>query len=225
MKFLTKVISCTFLCSLSSFASSGSGDHGINWWHLGSEYKDAPALGWLTITFFLFVYFVARAIKKPLTLYLEIRSKDIRHQIEEARLAKQASEEKLKLYEEKLKSLDSEIDRIKAAFNEQAASERKERERLLHEVEARILKDAEDSIKASYERSKHRLAEEVISKALVLAEQTISQNKREEVDALLKESFIADLKDTARRINGLVDPISKADRVRNIPTKAKEAHS
>lgn len=225
MKLFTKVLSFTFLFATWGISSTEGAEHGINWWHLGSEYKDAPAIGWLTITFFIFVYFVARAVRKPLSLYLEVRSKDIRQQIEEGRLAKLESEKKLKLYEEKLKSLDSEIERIRAAFHDQAQAEKAERERLSKELEARILKDAEDSINASYERSKNRLAEEVITKAMALAEATIAAKNRDQVDSFLKGAFLDDLQDTARRINGGVDPISKAALVRNLKTKPKEMHS
>lgn len=177
----------------NALMASESG-HGINWWHLGSAYKDTPALGWLTITFIIFVYGVSRAVKKPLSLYLEMRSKDIRQQIEEGRLAKIDSEKKLKLYDEKLQSLGQEIEKMTASFTEQAQAEKRERERLAKEMAARILRETDDTIRNNIERSRNRLAVEVIDRAIMLAEQTIAEEKRDQVDEFLKRSFLNDLK-------------------------------
>lgn len=189
------------LNAYAGVASSHGAEHGINWWHLGLEYKDQPALGWLIITFLIFVYGICRAIKKPLSLYLETRSKDIKRQIEEGAQAKKLSEQKLKMYEEKLKTLDSEVEKMKSVFTEQAQAEKKERQRLAKEAELRILKEAEDSIKASFERSKNRLAEEVIKTAVALAEETITKKKRDQIDGLLQGAFIEDLKAGRREVH------------------------
>lgn len=186
---------------LANVAHASGAQHSINWWRLGSEYSDAPALGWLTITFVIFVYGIVFIVKKPLSLYLETRSKDIRRQIEEGLKAKIESEEKLRLYDEKLRSLDSEIEKMKAAFAEQAQAESRERERATRELEARILRDAEDTIKANFERSKNRLAEEVVARAALLAKETIVQRKRDQVDGFLKSAFIDDLKTTAKEVH------------------------
>lgn len=201
MNRLGKLVGLLLMSLLSNVATASDAQHGINWWHLGSAYKDAPAMGFLIITFLIFVYGCIRAIRKPLSLYLETRSKDIRRQIEEGQIAKAKSEEKLKLYDEKLKSLGSEVERLKAAFSEQAQSEKIERDRLAKEVEARILQDADDTIRANYERSKNRLADEVIKQALALAEESIKANRRDQVDEFLKSAFIDDLKSSAKEVH------------------------
>lgn len=187
------------LISAPALASSGHGE--INWWHLGSAYSEAPALGWLFITFFIFVFGLIYAIKKPLSLYLETRSKDIRKQIEEGKEAKLESEKKLRLYEEKLNSLDREIDRLKNNFEEQAKAEQLERERLLKELEGRIAHEADDTIKASYERAKNNLAEEVVEKALKIASATIASSRLTEVDGILKRAFIEDLNSAETKLD------------------------
>ena len=168
------------------------GHGGINWWHLGSEYSEAPALGWLFITFFILVFGLIHVIKKPLGLYLETRSKDIRKQIEEAQFIKIESEKKLRAYEEKLGALDQEITRLKDSFSELAKAEKAQRERLLKELETRIAKDADSTIMANYEKAKNQLAKEVIEKAMKLASATIAE-RRDEVDGVLKRGFINDL--------------------------------
>jgi F0F1-type ATP synthase membrane subunit b/b' len=178
-------------------ASSG-GTPEINWWGLGGRYSEAPAMGWLLVTFGIFVWVMARIIKKPLGLYLESRSQDIRRAVEEGHKAKLESEQKLKSYEEKLKSLDSEIAKMKTAFAEQAEAERILKAQITKESGARILKDTEDTIKAEFERSKNRLAEEVITSALHQAQQRIVQNYLPEVDSYLKHSLINDIKNSTK---------------------------
>lgn len=199
---LTRLIKLAMLfLALARELHANQEGHAINWWHLGSEYKDAPALGWLTITFLIFVYALIRAIKKPLSLYLETRSKDIQRAIEEGAKAKLESEQKLKLYEEKLKSLGNEIIKIKTAFMEQAEAEKKEKERLSKELEDRILRDTDDTIKANFERTKNRLAQEVIAQALKSAELTLLGQDRDHMDASLSNNLIADLKTQAQDLH------------------------
>lgn len=199
-KILSKIITAMFILANYAHASSGSG-HGtpeINWWGLGGKHSEAPAMGWLLITFVIFVYVMARVIKKPLALYLETRSKEIQRAIEEGHKAKLESKQKLRTYEEKLSSLDSEIARMKASFAEQAQAERILKEKITKESGARILKDAEDTIKAEFERSKNRLAEEVITQALAQAQASILQSHLPEVDSYLKHSLISDIKTYAK---------------------------
>ena len=196
MNKTTRLLPLFFAVAHGAMASDGA-SHSINWWHLGSAYKDSPALGWLALTFVIFVWGVAHAVRKPLSFYLATRSKDIRDQIEEGRQAKIESERKLKLYDEKLHNLGAEIEKLKHSFNEQAAAEKLERDRQNKETEARILRDAEDTIRANMERAKNRLAEEAITRAMALAEQTISEHKRREVDSVLKDSFLTDLQHSA----------------------------
>lgn len=176
-------------------------EHHINWWGLGSEYSDSPAVGWLIITFLIFIYALARAIKKPLALYLETRSKDIEHKIQEGQRAQLDSEAKLRLYEQKLNTLGDEIHKMKAAFDEQAQREKEEKERHLKELEERIRREAEDTIRAEYGRSKNRLSKETIAQAISLAQQNIMDGKVDQVDDFLKKSLLQDLNQTAGEVH------------------------
>ncbi len=189
------------LAVLSSLPLWASEHGGINWWHLGSEYKDAPALGWLSLTFLIFVVFLGRTIKKPLALYLETRSKDIAQAIEEGQRAKLAAEAQLANYDQKLKSLGQEIEKLKALFMEQALLERQEKQRLAKEMEARIVKNTEDTIRANWARSKHHLAEEMIGLALSSAKKHVVENQREAMNQHLKKQLIAQLPSTAKEVH------------------------
>lgn len=190
-------------CALYLFATEAvfaSEHHAINWWGLGSQYKNSPALGWLTLTFLLFIYILVRSVKKPLSLYLETRSNDIRQAIEEGQRARLESEKRLKFYEDKLRGLNEEIEKLKNSFMVQAQAEKAEKERLAKEASERIHKDTKDTIRANFERSKNRLAEEIIRTALESAQRTIMENERAPVDAYLKEQLVSDLKSAAKEV-------------------------
>lgn len=178
------------IAAMPTWASAGEG---INWWHFGAAYKDAPALGWLSLTFLLFIALLLKAISKPLGLYLETRSKDIRKAIEEGARIKKESEEQLASYEARLSSLSDEIEAMKKQFQEQAESDRKEKMRLTKELEIRIMKDAEDTIKADFTRSRNRLAEQVVEQALRKTQEAILASNLNEVDGYLKKQLIFDL--------------------------------
>jgi F-type H+-transporting ATPase subunit b len=179
----------------ASGSSSGAEHHGINWWHIGADYADAPALLWLSITFFIFVWGVIAAIKKPLTLYLETRSKDIRNQIEEGKKAKAESEAKLKEYEERVKSLNEEIKEINESFRKQGEGERREIERIAREEKDRILKDAKDTIAANISHVKNNLAREVIELALKKAKSQVLETSQDSMDEHFKKLIVDELKD------------------------------
>jgi len=191
------------MLALAHNAGFSSGHAGpppsINWWGLGSQYSENPAMGWLLITFVIFVWILATLIKKPLGLYLETRSKDIKHAIEEGQKAKEESEQKLRLYEEKLNSLDHEIAKMKASFLEQAQAERALKEKMTKNTGDRILKDIDDTIKANLERAKNKLAEEVISGALAKAQTAILESHLPEVDNYLKSSLVEDIKSSKQK--------------------------
>lgn len=176
-----------------SIASSGSGHHDINWWHLGPAYKDAPAIGWLTLTFLIFLWLVARAVKKPLALYLETRSKDIQRQIEESRVMKLESEKNLQAMDERLRCLDQEITQLNKQFIEQAEAEKKEIARVLAQMKSRTQKETMDNIEAEAARSKNRLAKEVLTIAMLKAKEKLYKSDLKSLNTNLTRDLLLDL--------------------------------
>jgi F0F1-type ATP synthase membrane subunit b/b' len=176
-----------------------SAHHSINWWQLGSEHSEAPALGWLTITFLIFVFVVYRAIRKPLGIYLETRSKDIAKSIAEARKAKEESEEKFRIYDEKMKTLAAEIKNLEKNFLEQASLEKTEKERMAQELRARLLRDAEDNIRSSRERLRNRLLEEHFNNAMEHAQDLFALDSTK-YDKELRHMLIKDLRIYAKEV-------------------------
>jgi hypothetical protein len=113
---------------------------------------------------------------------------------------------------------------MKQTFDEQAQAEKIERQRLAKEMEARILRDADDTIRGNLERTKNRLAEEAIARAVLLAEQIASQ-RRDEVDVVLKHNFLGDLRDSvAEKPDYVMNDFVKSSIGRDLGARAGEVH-
>ena len=77
----------TFLVANAAAAAGGEAaghgghhePHVANWWGMGEQYANTPALGWLTITFLIFVgvlvFFGRPAIKRHLNTRADVRIK------------------------------------------------------------------------------------------------------------------------------------------------------
>lgn len=187
--------------STAAFAEGGghggAGGHGephvANWWHVGAEYANTPALGLLIITFTIFVGALVMLVRPKLAVYLENRSDDVKRAIDEAKRARDAAEARAREAEQKLANLESEMQRLKADFEAQGKAELERIEKLAHDAAARIARDAEDTINAERERAQLALRAEAARLALELAEETIRGALTPEDDARLQRSLVAGL--------------------------------
>ena len=173
--------------SFSALASSESVS--INWWGLGAKYSETPALGWLIITFILFVAILVKFLKKPLSTYLANRSEEIKKIIEENALEKAKNEEIFKTYEHKIASLYLEIEQMKQEYAEIA---RKEQEEIIAKAKIiadKMYLDMQASMSANIEKTKNNLISEVMEQAILKACKNISQHQ-EEFDEAFKNDFI-----------------------------------
>lgn len=180
-------------------AAAAEGAHGHephvqNWWDmLGEQNAEAPAIGWLSITFFLFLFIVWRGVRRPLTSYLEARSDEVKNALEEARIAQAEAEARAQEYEDRLARLDDEIDAMKAEFKSQGEAEVKRLEQAGKHAAARIQKDAEDTIAAEYERAQQALKAEAAKIALDLAERDIRAGISAGDLGRLEQTFLDDM--------------------------------
>jgi len=174
-----------------------AGHHGAphvqNWWGLGSEWAHAPALGFLMVTFVVFLGLLHAALKKPLSGYIEQRSNDVRNALEEAQKAKANAEAKAAEYEDRLAKLDGELDQLKNDFRARGDAEVKRLEAAGQAAAERILKDAEDTISAEFEKAQTALKLEASRLALSVAENTIRSNIAAADHVRLEQGFIADV--------------------------------
>ncbi len=165
----------------------------INMWGMGEKYADMPALGWLTITFFIFVAVVVTFARKPLSTYLETRADTVERAIAEATRAKNDAERRARDAEAKLAALDTEVRAMKADFEAQGKADAERIEKAAAEMSLKIAKDAEDTIGAEIQRAREQLRAEASKLALALAEERIKGLLNDADDARLKTSLINDL--------------------------------
>lgn len=161
----------------------------LNWWGIGSAYKNNPALGWTLLTFCIFLALVIRFTKKPLALYLQQRSDTIKNAIEEAKIAKLDAANKLKQYEQRLLDLDAEILKMKSDFVHQGELERARLKQEAEKIAEQIRKESEESLKAEVSRALLVLKQEVADKVISLASKNL--NITPELDTQLCSSFVS----------------------------------
>lgn len=168
--------------------------HITNWWSLDSEINShAPALGHVIITFLAFCALLYMFVKKPLGNFLVSRSEQVERAIREAEIAKKAAEEKQREYEEKLRSLDGEIDTMRVEFKARGEDERRRMEQAGERAAERLRKDAQDTIAAELERAQQALKEEAARLALQTAEDRIKGAINNDDEAKMRKDFLAQL--------------------------------
>lgn len=177
--------------------AAAGGHHGAphvsNWFGIGEQYADTPALAWLTVTFLVFVgllvWFGRPAIKK----HLETRADTVEKAIAEARRAREDAEKRAKDAEAKLAALAGEVEKMKAEFTAQGQLESERINVAAADMAKKIARDAEDTIGAETERAKEALRVEASKLALQLAEERIKQLLTDADDGKLKTSLIQGL--------------------------------
>ncbi|MFZ9886085.1 MAG: hypothetical protein ACO3JL_01180 [Myxococcota bacterium] len=199
MKKATLLLLVISSLALPALAAGGGGGghhepHVANWWGALSEVNaHAPALGWLTITFGLFLAIVYKALRRPLTNYLEARSDEVKNALEEARQARADAEAKARAYEDRLANLGAEIDALKSEFKSRGEAELRRLEQAGQAAAARIAKDAEDTIGAETERAQQALKNEAARLSLQLAADTLKTAIETSDHSRLEQAFLRDM--------------------------------
>lgn len=97
----------------------------INWWGLGSKYNDAPAFGWYTITFMIFLSVILYICYIYLSRFFYQRSISIEKNIIKIKQLKEMAQTKLNKRIKKIDSLELEIQRILNDFNKKNDDQKK----------------------------------------------------------------------------------------------------
>lgn len=167
--------------------------HVSNWWGMGEQYSATPALGWLTVTFLVFVgvfvFFAGPALKR----YLEARADVVETAMAEARRAKENAEGRAREAEAKLAALSGEVDKMKAEFAAQGRLESQRIAAVAAEMAKKIGRDAEDTIGAETQRAMEALRVEASRLALQIAEDRIKQMLSAADDERFKGSLLQGL--------------------------------
>lgn len=142
------------------------------------------------INFFLFLIVLYKFALPRIKNFFFERSQKIRQDLKEAEGAKALAEKRLKEYEQKLASLEKEVDEIRRLMQKEGQAEREriikeaEREAELIKNQARII--AEQEIK----RAKQELKKEVIKLSLGRAGKLIKETINEKDQARLITDYI-----------------------------------
>lgn len=192
-------LAASAVASSSVLAAGGGGEgahhepHVANWWGLGSQYAQSPALGFVTITFLIFVSALLWILKPRIRSLLEERAYNVRKAIEEAQRARADAEARARDAEAKLAALAGEMAKLRGEFELQGKTEMQRIEKMAGETAVRIAKDAEDTITAETERARQVLRAEAAKLALELAEERIRGALSGDDDTRLQKALIAGL--------------------------------
>lgn len=165
----------------------------INWWGLGSAFKDAPALGWYLLTFAIFLGLLVYFVRKPLALFLEARSLDVERAIEEAKMAKAQAEGRAAEYEARLRAIDGEVERLKAEFLKQGAAEKVAFEKSAAQLALQITKEAEENLVAEVRRALFSLKSDMADAVIAAAQHQLEKTSGTSADDSLKQVFTRDV--------------------------------
>jgi F-type H+-transporting ATPase subunit b len=167
--------------------------HVANWWGIGEKYAETPALGFLAITFLVFVGGLVAFARKPLADHLASRADAVEKAIAEATKAKEAALARAREAEARFAALEGEVKKMKADFEAQGKAEADRIETAAADMARKISRDTDDMIAAELERAREALRAEASKLALQLAEERIRQMLTSDDDARLKRGLVNEL--------------------------------
>ncbi len=160
--------------------ASGGGEAGPKVWEATDTYR--------VFNFAVLAVAVFLAARKPVANALSDRIKGIKEQLEDLEAKKAAAEKELASYNERISLLDKEAETIVADYIRQGEEAKK---KILEEAKAaaeKLEEQAGRNIEHEFKNAKMKLKEEVISEALVKAEELLKGSiTPEDQDRLVDE--------------------------------------
>ena len=182
---LTLVMLLPTSIALAAGDAGGHGEHHVNWVYVGSLFFNFTA-------FVLLLFFLLR---KPVAGFFSTRAKEVSDQLAAAERAREASEQKIKEYGDKIAELMS----TRAEVLEKAKKEAEyEKERIISQAQVRagrIIKDAETTINSELEIAKNLLTSEAIKEIVVKAEDLLVKAVSDNDQARLADDYIEMLRE------------------------------
>ena len=182
--FAFLVLLATAATVFASSAPAGPTFWGIpttKWWDLL----------WRTLNFAVLAIVMVKLLSKPIANALKGRQQSIREEFEDLEDRKAEADKVYQEYEEKLSSIEQEIDEI---IKNAIAQGEAEKERIIEDGK-RAAKDmkrqAEMAIQHELAEAKLKLREDVANQAVVMAEELIKKNLQETDQVKLIEDYLA----------------------------------
>ena len=188
--------------SASSALAAGGGHgepHVTNWFSLPminielSESIHAPALGWVMVSFAVYVGIIVFIMSKKLPDFLAQRSELIRQAIDEASEAKKEAEANARKYEERMAKLDEELKQMREDFSTQGQTEFERIEQSAESAAQKMQKDTEATIDAELQKALAQLQTETAKLSYDLAKEQLEKSLNASDQARLEETFLEDL--------------------------------
>lgn len=161
----SRVSALRFLLLLPGTLMASGGEHGIDMTHLIAQF----------VNFFVFFGGLAYILRKPVAEFFAKRVEDIRKSLEKAETSQRNARNELDRIEEKMKSLDAEVEEINAQARKQADGQK---EAILAQARtdaARIVEQATADIDNMRREAVRELKAYITDMALVEAEKSIRQ--------------------------------------------------
>jgi len=189
-KFFTISLAFFIVIAIAAVAYGAGGGEGAQ--HGGEFSPDRlKDLLWRVLNFAALVVILGKFLAKPIANGLRARQQSIKEQFADLEERKAEADSAYQTYEEKLGSIDQEIQEIIQAAVAQGEAEK---ERIINEANRAaedIKRQAEMAIQHELAEAKLKLREEVANQAVAMAEELISKNLQETDQVKLIEDYLA----------------------------------
>jgi len=175
-----------FLAVPAFCSSEGEESHG----------QESHAIGWINTDTYRVMNFAVLAIgliillRKPASNALNDRIKGIKEQLNDLETKKLEAEKNLVQYNERLSLLDKEAEKIVAEYIKQGNEAKKRILDAAGDAALKLEEQARRNIEHEFKQARSNLKEEVVEKALVMAEDIIKRNITEKDQEKLVSEYL-----------------------------------
>jgi F-type H+-transporting ATPase subunit b len=154
------------------------------WWDLAFK----------IVNFAVLVIILVLALKKPLGSFLKMRQESIKTALEEAERAKRAGEQKYREYEERLQTLDQEIEKIRQILIKEGEREKEQIITEAQQLAEKIKMQAQLAAQQELKMAKRRVQEELAAMTVQLAEGLLKKHLKPQDHERLVDEYIEQMK-------------------------------
>lgn len=162
------IIAGLLFLTVPAFCSSGGEGGGTKGWINTDTYR--------VMNFAVLAIGLIILLRKPASNALDDRIKGIREQLNDLETKKLEAEKNLAQYNEKLSLLDREAEKIVAEYIKQGNEAKKRILDAAGDAALKLEEQARRNIEHEFKQARSKLKEEVVEKALVMAEEIIKRN-------------------------------------------------
>jgi F-type H+-transporting ATPase subunit b len=155
--------------------------------------KESMQFWGAVVNFALLAYLIRRMSKAPLQNFLTTRRSGIERGIAEANEVKRAAEAAFAMYTERMRSLDSELSKLRKDVAEAAERDRARIVAEANETVARLKLETENLIQRQAEQLETQIRREVVTAAAAAAEKAVRELTTPEDQQRLANAFVREL--------------------------------